>query len=289
MIERIATTKKTKEIINNHAFTFQKRFGQNFLVDTHVIDKIISGARISDDDAVIEIGPGIGSLTQLLAEHAKKVIAIEIDKKLIPILEETLAPYDNIQLVNEDVLKVDINRIVEKENDGKPVKVVANLPYYITTPIIMKLFEENVPIESVTVMVQKEVAHRMNAVPGTKDYGTLSLAVQYYADTELVANVPANCFIPRPKVASAVIKLTKKTDRDTAPEDEKLMFALIKGAFAQRRKTVINSMANSGIVDASKEKLLAALEEAGIDPKRRGETFTLKEFIRLSDCLREIM
>lgn len=284
MIERIATAKRTKEIISKYDFAFQKRFGQNFLIDSHVIDKIIAGSHITDKDVILEIGPGIGSLTQGLAEHAKKVIAIEIDKKLIPILQDTLSDYDNIEIINDDILKVDLKALVDKENEGKPIKVVANLPYYITTPIIMGLFEEHVPVESITVMVQKEVGLRMDAVPSTKEYGSLSLAVQYYATTELITNVPPNSFMPRPNVGSAVIKLTTHPRGALYETNEELLFKLIKASFAQRRKTIINSIQNSGIVVLPKEEVQAALSKANIDEKRRGETLSLKEFVDLTNA-----
>lgn len=276
----------TIEIIQKYQFRFQKKFGQNFLIDTHVLDKIIRSAGITKDDCVLEIGPGIGTMTQYLAENAREVVAIEIDKALIPILEETLGSYDNVTVINEDILKVDINKIVEEKNAGKPIKVVANLPYYITTPIIMGLFESQVPLESITIMVQKEVADRMQVGPGTKDYGALSLAVQYYAEPEIVAHVPPNCFMPRPNVGSAVIRLTRHSEPPVMVKDEKLMFTLIRASFNQRRKTLINGLSNAGIAGVTKESVAAALEHMGLSAAVRGETFTLEQFARLADELR---
>lgn len=275
----------TIEIIQKYQFRFQKKFGQNFLIDTHVLDKIISSAGITKDDCVLEIGPGIGTMTQYLAENAREVVAVEIDKALIPILEETLGMYDNVTVINEDILKVDINKIVEEKNAGKPIKVVANLPYYITTPIIMGLFESQVPLESITIMVQKEVADRMQVGPGTKDYGALSLAVQYYAEPEIVANVPPNCFMPRPNVGSAVIRLTRHSEPPVMVKDEKFMFTLIRASFNQRRKTLVNGLSNAGIAGVTKETVAAALEKMGISATVRGETFTLEQFARLADEL----
>lgn len=276
---------KTIAILNKYGFTFQKKFGQNFLIDTHVLDKIIAAAEITDQDFIIEIGPGIGTMTQYLAYHARMVCAIEIDRELIPILQDTLEGYDNVEVINEDVLKVDLAALVKKYNGGKPAKVVANLPYYITTPIIMGLLEQQVPVESVTVMVQKEVALRMQSGPGTKDYGALSLAVQYYASPYLAANVPPNCFMPRPKVGSAVIRLTCHKEKPVQVEDEALMFRLIRASFNQRRKTLLNGLKNSPELDFSKETLENALETCGISPAVRGEALTLEEFARLSDAL----
>lgn len=285
MIERISSPKKTKEIVSKYEFAFQKKFGQNFLIDTHVLDKIILAADINEEDVVIEIGPGIGSLTQRLAEKSKEVIAIEIDRNLIPILEDTLSDYNNITIINEDVLKVDLVKLVNEKNNGKSVKVVANLPYYITTPIIMGLFENHVPIDSITVMVQKEVALRMKSEPGSKDYGALSLAVQYYAEPYLVANVPPNCFIPRPKVGSAVIRLKKHETPTVEVKDEKLLFKIIRASFNQRRKTLINSLSNNKDLGIDKSRLLNELEELGLDSRIRGEALTLEEFVKLTNNL----
>ncbi|MCI9422732.1 16S rRNA (adenine(1518)-N(6)/adenine(1519)-N(6))-dimethyltransferase RsmA [Lachnospiraceae bacterium WCA-9-b2] len=273
----------TIEILRKYNFSFQKKFGQNFLIDTHVLDKIIRAADINKEDMVLEIGPGIGTMTQYLAEAAGKVVAVEIDKNLIPILSETLEGYGNVRIINEDVLKLDIRSLVENENKGKPVKVVANLPYYITTPIIMGLFEEHVPIESITVMVQKEVADRMQTGPGSKDYGALSLAVQYYASPYIVANVPPNCFMPRPKVGSAVIRLTCHKHPPVEVADERLMFHIIRASFNQRRKTLANGLKNSDKLDFSKELIMEAIERLGKGASVRGESLTLEEFAELSN------
>ena len=275
----------TIEILQKYDFSFQKKFGQNFLIDTHVLDKIIRAADIDKEDMVLEIGPGIGTMTQYLAEAAGKVVAVEIDKNLIPILSETLEGYGNVRIINEDVLKLDIPRLVEEENGGKPVKVVANLPYYITTPIIMGLFEEHVPIESITVMVQKEVADRMQTGPGNKDYGALSLAVQYYASPYIVANVPPNCFIPRPKVGSAVIRLTCHEHPPVDVADERLLFDIIRASFNQRRKTLANGLKNSDRLDFPKEIIMEAIERLGKGASVRGESLTLEEFAKLSNYL----
>lgn len=284
-MEKLSNPKKTIEVIQKYQFRFQKKFGQNFLIDERVIDKIIAAAGITKEDCVLEIGPGIGTLTQMLAEHAKQVIAVEIDKNLIPVLEDTLKDYENISIINQDILKVDINELVEKQNGGKPIKVVANLPYYITTPIIMGLFESHVPLESVTVMVQKEVAQRMQEGPNCKEYGALSLAVQYYAKPYLVANVPPNCFMPRPNVGSAVIRLTRWEQCPVQVEDEKFMFALIRAAFNQRRKTLVNAANNAKELGISKEQMLAALKELGYPETLRGEALSLQEFAALSNTL----
>ena len=275
----------TIEVLQKYNFNFQKKFGQNFLIDTHVLDKIIRESGVTKDDCVIEIGPGIGTMTQYLCENAREVVAIEIDKNLIPILQDTLSAYDNVTVINEDVLKVDIKKLAEEKNGGRPVKVVANLPYYITTPIIMGLFESHVPIDSITIMVQKEVADRMQVGPGTKDYGALSLAVQYYAKPEIIANVPPNCFIPRPNVGSAVIRLTRYPEPPVQVADEKRMFAVIRAAFNQRRKTLVNALSNAGIYNITKEKTLQALEEMGLSATIRGEALTLAQFAELSDRL----
>lgn len=279
----------TIEILQKYNFAFQKRYGQNFLIDTHVLEKIIREAEITREDMVLEVGPGIGTMTQYLCENARKVIAVEIDKNLIPILEnDTLAAYDNVRVINEDILKVDICKLVEEENDGKPIKVVANLPYYITTPIIMGLFESHVPIESITIMVQKEVADRMQVGPGTKDYGALSLAVQYYAKPEIVAIVPPNCFMPRPNVASAVIRLTRHTETPVDVENEKLMFRIIRAAFNQRRKTLQNSINNSPELHFTKEQVVQALQEMELSETIRGEAMSLAEFARFSNILNKM-
>ena len=291
----LGNPQNTIEVLQKYNFSFQKKFGQNFLIDTHVLDKIIQSANITKDDMVLEIGPGIGTMTQYLAQAAGKVIAVEIDKNLIPILEDTLSGYDNVRVINEDVLKLDLKKLADEENNGKPVKVVANLPYYITTPIIMGLFEnevpvmmlleERLPIKSVTVMVQKEVADRMQTGPGNKDYGALSLAVQYYADPYIVANVPPNCFMPRPKVGSAVIRLTCHQEKPVQVQDEKLMFNIIRASFNQRRKTLANGLKNAATLDFTKEEVEAAIDALGKGASVRGETLTLEEFARLSDLL----
>ncbi len=275
----------TIEILQKYHFNFQKKFGQNFLIDTSVLDRIIAAAEITKDDCVLEIGPGIGTMTQYLAESAGEVVAVEIDKNLIPILEDTLSAYDNVTVINDDILKVDVNKIVEEKNGGRPVKVVANLPYYITTPIIMGLFENHVPLKSITIMVQKEVADRMQVGPGTKDYGALSLAVQYYAKPEIVANVPPNCFIPRPNVGSAVIRLTRYEKPPVQVDDEKKMFSLIRASFNQRRKTLVNGLGNAQELGVSKECVAAVLEEMQLSPTVRGEALTLEQFARLSNLL----
>lgn len=279
----LGNPQNTIDIIKKHQFAFQKKFGQNFLIDTHVLDKIIQAAEITDRDCVLEIGPGIGTVTQRLAEAARHVVAVEIDKNLIPILEETLGDYDNITVINQDILKMDIPKLVEEHNGKRPVKVVANLPYYITTPIIMGLFESQVPIDNLTVMVQKEVAQRMQVGPGSKDYGALSLAVQYYAKPYLVANVPPNCFIPRPNVGSAVIRLTRHQDPPVRTADPELMFRLIRASFNQRRKTLQNGLNNSAELDYPKEIIAEAIDSLELPPSVRGETLTLEQFARLAD------
>ncbi len=281
----LGNPQNTIEVLQKYKFNFQKKFGQNFLIDTHVLDKIIASANVNKDDFVLEIGPGIGTMTQYLAEHARKVVAVEIDKALIPILEDTLKEYDNVRVINEDILKVDIAALAQEENNGNPIKVVANLPYYITTPIIMGLFESHVPIHSITVMVQKEVADRMQVGPGTKDYGALSLAVQYYAKPEIVANVPPNCFMPRPNVGSAVIRLTRHEQPPVIVKDEKLMFRLIRASFNQRRKTLVNGLNNSPELNFTKEEIAACLEEMGLSQTIRGEALNLEQFGKLSDLL----
>ncbi|NCB93549.1 MAG: 16S rRNA (adenine(1518)-N(6)/adenine(1519)-N(6))-dimethyltransferase RsmA [Clostridia bacterium] len=281
----LGTPQETIAILNKYNFTFQKKFGQNFLIDTHVLDKIIRAANITKDDFVLEIGPGIGTMTQYLAGAAREVCAVEIDKSLIPILNDTLKPYDNVTVINADILKVDIQKIAEERNEGRPIKVVANLPYYITTPIIMGLFESHVPVESITVMVQKEVADRMQVGPGTKDYGALSLAVQYYAKPYIAANVPPNCFMPRPKVGSAVICLTKHEKPPVEVENEKLLFKIIRASFNQRRKTLANGLKNFEGLSYDKETIEAAIEECGFKPAIRGEALTLQEFALLANVL----
>ena len=281
----LGNPQNTIAVLQKYNFSFQKKFGQNFLIDTHVLDKIIASAEITKDDMVLEIGPGIGTMTQYLACAAGKVVAVEIDKTLIPILEDTLSEYDNVQIINQDVLKVNLAKLAEEENGGKPIKVVAKLPYYITTPIIMGLFENHVPLKSITVMVQKEVADRMQVGPGTKDYGALSLAVQYYAKPYIVANVPPNCFMPRPKVGSAVIRLERYEEPPVQVADEKLMFRIIRASFNQRRKTLVNGLKNSPEIQFSKEEIEAAIETLGKGASVRGEALTLEEFARLSNIL----
>lgn len=284
---KLGNPQNTIQVIQKHGFAFQKKFGQNFLIDTHVLDKIIGAAGVTGEDMVLEIGPGIGTMTQYLAERAKQVVAVEIDTNLIPILEETLAAYDNVTVINQDILKVDIMELAEKLNEGRPIKVVANLPYYITTPIIMGLFESGVPIDNITVMVQKEVADRMQVGPGSKDYGALSLAVQYYAEPYIVANVPPNCFIPRPNVGSAVIRLTRHQKPPVEVRDRALMFRLIRASFNQRRKTLLNGLNNSPEIQIGKERIAEAIEKLGVPAAVRGETLTLEQFARLSDLLSE--
>lgn len=279
----LGNPKNTIEIIQKYGFNFQKKFGQNFLIDTHVLDRIIEESGITKDDCVLEIGPGIGTMTQYLCENAREVIAVEIDKALIPILEDTLSAYDNVTVINDDILKVDVQKIVDEKNGGRPIKVVANLPYYITTPIIMGLFESHLPLKSITIMVQKEVADRMQVGPGTKDYGALSLAVQYYAKPEIVANVPPNCFMPRPNVGSAVIRLTKYEQPPVFVENEELMFSLIRATFNQRRKTLVNAIGNAPNLNISKEMVTEVLLEMGESATVRGETFTLEKFAEFSN------
>lgn len=285
----LGNQQNTIEILQKYNFNFQKKFGQNFLIDEHVLDKIIRAAEITKDDYVLEIGPGIGTMTQYLACAAREVTAVEIDRALIPILEDTLKEYDNVSIINEDILKVDIAALAKEKNGGRPIKVVANLPYYITTPIIMGLFESHVPLESITVMVQKEVADRMQVGPGTKDYGALSLAVQYYAEPYIVANVPPNCFMPRPAVGSAVIRLTRHQKPPVEVMDEKLMFRLIRASFNQRRKTLANGLKNSGELNLSKEVITAAIEKLGKGSSVRGEALDLEEFARLTNIIKEEM
>ena len=283
MNEKLSDPKKTIEVIQKYQFAFQKRFGQNFLIDAHVLEKIVSAAGITKDDCVLEIGPGIGTMTQYLAESAGQVIAVEIDTNLLPILADTLKDYSNVKVINQDILKVDINELVKEYNNGRPIKVVANLPYYITTPIIRGLFESNVPIDNITVMVQKEVADRMQVGPGSKDYGALSLAVQYYASPYIVANVPPNCFIPRPNVGSAVIRLTRYQEPPVQVKDPKLMFKLIRASFNQRRKTLQNGLNNSPEISFSKEEITKAIESLGVSPSVRGEALSLEQFAQLAN------
>lgn len=285
----LGNPQNTIEVLQKYNFNFQKKFGQNFLIDEHVLDKIIRAAEITKDDYVLEIGPGIGTMTQYLACAAREVTAVEIDRALIPILEDTLKEYDNVSIINQDILKVDIAALAKEKNGGRPIKVVANLPYYITTPIIMGLFESHVPLESITVMVQKEVADRMQVGPGTKDYGALSLAVQYYAEPYIVANVPPNCFMPRPAVGSAVIRLTRHQKPPVEVMDEKLMFRLIRASFNQRRKTLANGLKNSGELNLSKEVITAAIEKLGKGSSVRGEALDLEEFARLTNIIKEEM
>lgn len=273
----------TIEILKKYQFNFQKRYGQNFLIDSHILEKIVESAEITKDDCVLEIGPGIGTMTQYLAESAGQVIAVEIDQSLIPILEDTLSGYDNVTVINEDILKVDIQKLVDEKNEGRPIKVVANLPYYITTPIIMGLFESHVPLHSITIMVQKEVADRMQVGPGTKDYGALSLAVQYYAKPEIVAYVSPGCFIPKPNVGSAVIRLKRYAQPPAEVVDEAFLFRLIRAAFNQRRKTLANGIANASDIPCSREQAQEALEKLGFSASIRGEALTLQQFALLSN------
>lgn len=283
----LGNPQNTIAVLQKHQFHFQKKYGQNFLIDTHVLDKIIRASDIQDEDLVLEIGPGIGTMTQYLCEHARQVVAVEIDHALIPILEDTLKQYQNIDIIHGDILKIDIHKIVQEKNQGKPIKVVANLPYYITTPIIMGLFESHVPIDSITVMVQKEVADRMGMGPGSKEYGALSLAVQYYAAPELIANVPPNCFMPRPKVGSAVIRLVRHSKPPVQVEDESFLFKVIRASFNQRRKTLANGLNNAGEIPLTKEQIEQSLQELGFSPSIRGETLNLEEFAALSNLMKQ--
>lgn len=284
-MEKLSNPQRMIEVIKKYEFCFQKKFGQNFLIDGHVLDKIIAGAGVTKDDMVLEIGPGIGTMTQYLAEAAGKVVAVEIDRNLLPILQETLADYGNVKVIHADVLSLDLEKLVQEENGGRPIKVVANLPYYITTPIIMALFEQHVPLANVTVMVQKEVAARMKSGPGSKDYGALSLAVQYYAEPYIVANVPCNCFMPRPNVDSAVIRLTRYEEPPVQVKDEKMLFKIIRASFNQRRKTLQNGLNNSSELNFTKDQIAAAIAEAGFSPSVRGEALTLEQFAKLTDIL----
>lgn len=284
----LGNPQNTIEILNKYKFVFQKKFGQNFLIDTHVLDKIIQAAEITKEDFVVEIGPGIGTMTQYLASAAKGVAAIEIDKALIPILQDTLKDYSNVTIINQDVLKVDLRKLAEEMNDGRPVKVVANLPYYITTPIIMGLFEHHIPVESITVMVQKEVADRMQVGPGTKDYGALSLAVQYYAKPYIVANVPPNCFMPRPNVGSAVIRLTTHSEPPVKVQNEALMFAIIRASFNQRRKTLQNGLSHVPELGITKEMTAAILKQMNLSPSIRGEAMNLEQFAEFTNLAADL-
>ena len=281
----LGTPANTIEVLKKYNFSFQKKFGQNFLIDTHILEKIISESDISKDDCVLEIGPGIGTMTQYIAESARHVVAVEIDKALLPILDDTLSEYDNVTVINDDILKVDIQALCDEYNNGNPIKVVANLPYYITTPIIMGLFESHVPIKSITIMVQKEVADRMQQGPGSKDYGALSLAVQYYAKPEIVAEVSPACFIPKPNVGSAVIRLTRYEKPPVEVDDEHFMFSVIRASFNQRRKTLANGLANGGL-GLSREDVTKALDKMELSPTIRGEALTLEQFAKLSNLLR---
>lgn len=281
----LGNPQNTIEVLQKHKFIIQKKFGQNFLIDTHVLEKIIKAAEITKDDMVLEVGPGIGTMTQYLCENAREVVAVEIDKHLIPVLADTLKEYSNVTVMNEDILKVDLYRLALEKNHGQPIKVVANLPYYITTPIVMGLFESNVPIDSITVMVQKEVADRMQVGPGTKDYGALSLAVQYYAEPYIVANVPPNCFMPRPGVGSAVIRLTRHKEPPVKVENESLMFRIIRASFNQRRKTLVNGLNNSAEISLSKELIAEAISELNVSSSIRGEALTLQQFADLSNII----
>lgn len=285
----LGNPKNTIAVLQKYQFNFQKKFGQNFLIDTNILDEIIEAAEITKEDFVLEIGPGIGTMTQYLCEAAREVVAVEIDTNLIPILKDTLSEYDNVEVINQDILKVDINRLAAEKNQGKPIKVVANLPYYITTPIIMGLFESHVPIDSITIMVQKEVADRMQVGPGTKDYGALSLAVQYYAKPEIVLNVPPSCFMPQPKVGSAVIRLTRHSKPPVFVEDEKLMFQIIRASFNQRRKTLANGLNNFPQISLKKELIQESIEELGVSANVRGEALTLEQFAKLSNIIRSKM
>lgn len=281
----LGSGKNTAEIIQKYQFNFQKKFGQNFLIDSNILNKIVQSAEVTKEDCVLEIGPGIGTMTQYLAEAAREVVAVEIDKNLIPILKDTLSAYDNVTVINEDILKVDLNQIVQDKNGGRPIKVVANLPYYITTPIIMGLFENHVPLKSITIMVQKEVADRMQVGPGTKDYGALSLAVQYYAKPEIITRVPASCFMPRPNVDSTVIRLERYEEPPVSVKDEKYLFAVIRASFNQRRKTLANGLTNAGNLGVNRQLVEEALTQMGLSATVRGEALTLSQFAELSNYL----
>lgn len=282
-MDRLSSHRKTKEVVDKHGFKFSKSLGQNFLIDDNVIDKILDGARLSEGDKIIEVGPGIGTLTREMGKVADKVVAIEIDKTLIPILKDTLDEFENIEVVNQDILKVDVQGLVNEKLSGGPVKLVANLPYYITTPIVMKFLEEDIPVTDIVVMVQKEVADRMNAGPGTKDYGALSIAVQYYCDTEIVAKAPRHMFIPQPNVDSTVIGLHVREEKKYKVDSEEVFFKTVKAAFGQRRKTLLNALGTLGVLD--KDEIREVLQEANIDEKRRGETLSIEEFANLANCV----
>jgi 16S rRNA (adenine1518-N6/adenine1519-N6)-dimethyltransferase len=284
-VATLGNPKNTIEVLQKYNFNFQKKFGQNFLIDTRVLEEIIDAAEITKDDFVLEIGPGIGTMTQYLCEAAREVVAVEIDTNLIPILKDTLSAYDNVEVLNQDILKVDIASLAKERNNDRPIKVVANLPYYITTPIIMGLFESRVPIDSITIMVQKEVADRMQEGPGSKEYGALSLAVQYYAKPEIVVNVPPSCFMPQPKVGSAVIRLTRHEQSPVEVEDEKLMFQVIRASFNQRRKTLANGLNNFGGFGLSKEEIQTCIEELGVPVNIRGEALSLEQFAELANII----
>ncbi|MCI5856382.1 MAG: 16S rRNA (adenine(1518)-N(6)/adenine(1519)-N(6))-dimethyltransferase RsmA [Agathobacter sp.] len=281
----LGNPKNTIEVLQKYQFNFQKKFGQNFLIDTRILEEIIAASGVGSNDFVLEIGPGIGTMTQYLCEAAREVVAVEIDNNLIPILKDTLHAYDNVEVLNEDILKVDINKLAQEKNGGRPIKVVANLPYYITTPIIMGLFESHVPIDSITIMVQKEVADRMQVGPGTKDYGALSLAVQYYAKPEIVVNVPPSCFMPQPKVGSAVIRLTRHDKPPVDVRDEKLMFQIIRASFNQRRKTLANGLSNFPQLQLDKQQVTDCITALGVPATIRGEALTLEQFAQLSNII----
>lgn len=283
MNKRLSSHSATMDLVKKHGFKFTKSLGQNFLIDDNIVDKIVAGAGIGPGDKIIEVGPGIGTLTREMASRAQNLMAVEIDKNLIPILEDTLGDYDNVKIVNEDIIKADIRGLIDENLGGGPVKLVANLPYYITTPIIMRFLEENINVTDIVVMVQKEVAERMNAQPGGKDFGALSVAVQYYCDTEIVAKVPRHLFVPQPNVDSIVIALRVRPERKYKVDDEDLYFKVVKAAFGQRRKTLLNSISSMG--NLAKDQVKEALDEAGIDPKRRGETLSLDEFAILSNVI----
>ena len=285
-MDRLSSHRATKEVVNKHNFKFSKSLGQNFLIDDNVIDRILEGARLSETDKIIEVGPGIGTLTREMGKVAENVVSIEIDKTLIPILKETLADLDNVEVVNEDILKVDVQGLIKEKLNGGPVKLVANLPYYITTPIVMKFLEEDIPVTDIVVMVQKEVADRMNAQPSTKDYGALSVAVQYYCDTEIVAKAPRHMFMPQPNVDSTVIGLHVREERKYNVDNEDIFFKTVKASFGQRRKTLLNSLGGLGFL--SKDQIKIALQEANIDEKRRGETLSIEEFASLSNAVNRI-
>ena len=287
-METLGNAKNTIEILQKYHISLQKKFGQNFLVDKNILEKIVDAAQITEEDCVLEIGPGIGTMTQYLAERAGKVIAVEVDKNLIPVLQETLSSYNNVTIINQDILKTDLNQVIEEYGGSAPVKVVANLPYYITTPIIMALFENHIALQKITIMVQKEVAERMQAEPGTKNYGALSLAVQYYAKPEIIVKVPASCFLPKPNVDSTVIRLTKHETPSFAADDEAYLFAVIRASFNQRRKTLVNGLSNAGNLNVSKENIVGVITQMGLPTDVRGETLTLEQFTELSNCLLKI-